>query len=106
MMLHICTTDSLAAGLEDIPPSECLLCGRVTMIATWCGPICKTCGAEPEAGASRSIARARRKTHLTRKEWAQVMGVKPKTVSVYDHDRPSKAYIERATQVIKQFFDS
>ena len=105
-ILHICTTDSLAAGLEDIPPFECILCGQPTMIATWCGPYCRTCGAQVDGGVGYSIGIARRKMGLTRKQWADMMGVKPKTVSVYDHSQPSKRYVDAATKAIKNHFGS
>lgn len=102
MLTHVCTTHSLAAGLEDIPPGECSMCGQVTVLSTWVGPICTTCGADFEAGIAWSIARARKQI-MPRKDWAKRLGLRPETVSSYDW-RPSKRYVEEAKRVIREHY--
>ena len=90
---HICTTDSLRAGCEDIPPLKCWLCGNQTMLVSWCDATCDTCGANSEDAGS-SINAARHRVGMTRKQFADEIGVKPSTVSSYDY-APSRVYVEK-----------
>lgn len=103
---HICTTDSLRAGIEQ-EAAECFVCGRKTMFMDWCGCRCDTCGADTAwdndlAGFIRSI---RKITGLSRTEIAEKANLKPSTIKRYEWCWPSKKYYEWFKTFIKSFYD-
>ena len=104
-MLHICTTESLRAGIDE-PAIECNVCGRKTMFLDYCGFRCDTCGADTAwdgdlAGFVRTI---RRKTKLTRKQISDKAGLKPATVKNYEWIHPSKKYFNWFKGFIKNHY--
>ena len=103
---HICTTNSLRAGINQ-PPFNCCVCDKQTMFVDWVGSKCDTCGADTAweenlAGFVRSI---RQRTKLTRKEIAQAAGLKPSTIKSYEWKHPSRKYYDWFRGFIKEFYE-
>ena len=103
--MHICTTESLRAGIDE-PPRECFICGKETLFMDWCGLNCDTCGADTAwendlAGFVRSI-----RTHsgLTRREIAVKAGLKPGTIKAYEWKWPSRKYRDWLAGFIREFY--
>ncbi len=103
MRTHICTTNSLRAGCEDIPSMICPVCENRTMFSDWVSSRCDTCGADTEGGLAYSYRMARYKTGLTRRQFAEKMGLKPSTISSYDY-RPSACYLDKAQKFFREHF--
>ncbi len=102
--LHICTNESLRAGMEDFPPSECNLCEHETMFVDWCGMMCHTCGADVEMGFQSSIVVARNRLYISRRQFAELTGYKYSTIKKYDFCGGSKPYYDKAKEVIKKLY--
>lgn len=67
-MIHICTTDSLAAGCEQFDVF-CPMCDS-KMTSTWVGATCKKCGFDTEYPTGRNMLHTREKLGLSRDEVA------------------------------------
>lgn len=102
--VHICTTQSLRAGI-DLPPLECDVCEQMTCYIDWCGTSCDTCGAMDagETYLSDYIREIRIRTGLSRKEIAVKAGLKPSTIKKYEWVHPSEKYHIWFKAFIKKF---
>ena len=103
---HICTTDSLRAGIPQ-HAHDCFMCGRETMFDDWVGAKCDTCGADTSwegdyAGLVRSV---RTRTMLSRKQFSKLIGLKPSTIKKYEFVYPSKKYYQKFRKVIAEFYN-
>lgn len=105
MNAHICITNSLRVGMEDMPPMECWLCGQKTMRLDSAGGRCDTCGADVE-DVCWSIGAARRKARIRRQDFAQALGVMPATVSNYEYGCASRTHIEKCRIYFKEHYAS
>jgi len=91
--MHICTTESFRAGIEQIP-GKCFMCGHNTMMPDWCGGHCDTCHADLswDGDCSGMVRTVRQSAGLTRKQIADKAGLKPSTIKKYEWCWPSKRY--------------
>lgn len=93
--VHICTIQSLAAGVPQQKGLKCPFCHhKGGVIMCWTGLYCGTCGFDGSwggdlAGQVRSI---REHTGLTRKEIAQRASLQPSTIKKYEWCWPSRHY--------------
>ena len=104
--IHVCTTNSLRAGI-DAPAMTCFLCGKKTMFLDWCGMKCDTCKADTAwdgdlAGQVRSV---RRHTGLSRKDIALESGLKQSTIKSYEWKLPSKKYYKWFKGFVARFYE-
>ena len=99
-MIHICTTDSLAAGCEQFD-IFCPICDS-KMTSTWVGATCKKCGFETDYPTGRNMLHIREKLGLSRDKVAKVLGVTRKTLKKYEFGMPSQAAWERFKDLIKE----
>ena len=90
---HLCTTQSLRAGV-DMPPSECPFCKHKALFMDWCGATCDTCGASFYDHSGFTLRDIRLKLGMTRRELADTAGLKPSTIKRYEWCGPSKRYWE------------
>ncbi len=106
ILLNIVSTKSLRAGLEDVTPVECPLCGCKTMCASYIDLLCDTCGFSPERANSMGDARKRycKEKDIKRPVWSMMMGVKTKTVSNYECIFPSSIYFEKCKNILSQHY--
>ncbi len=81
----------------------CPVCNNLTLFSDWVSSRCDTCGADMEGGIAYSHRMARRRTGLTRKQFAEKMGLKPSTISSYDY-RPSFSYLYKAQKFFREHF--
>ena len=91
MSIHICTTESLQAGV-DIPPSVCPFCKQRTLYAGWVSQDCRTCGASFCGELNYTVMRVRDGMKMSRKELAGHAGLKPSTIKRYEWVWPSRRY--------------
>ena len=101
--IHICTHDSLAAGIEQPEKMPCPICTE-KMLVTWVDIVCRNCGFNSEFDTSHAVRALRSRAKIKRSVFAQEMGVKPKTVSVYEHAPMPKKYWEKAKQYFIDYY--
>jgi len=102
--MHICTTKSLRAGLEDIPPIECPICKHVTMYSSWVSLECDTCGADTGYYLSDDLRHIRERTGMTRKQIAKELGYSQATVKNYEWTKTSQVYLNKFKRFIEEFY--
>jgi len=103
--MHVCTTQSLRAGLEHIAPTECRICEHKTVYTSCVGVECDTCGADFSHDNLPDLMRQiRQQTGLSRQEIAKELGYKPSTVKKYEWTRTSDVYWVKFRAFILQFY--
>jgi len=90
---HICTTESLQAGI-DIPPAECPFCRHVTLFAGWTSQDCRICRAAFCGDLGFTVRSVREGLKMSRKELAGHAGLRPSTIKRYEWVHPSRKYWE------------
>ena len=104
MSIHICTDESLRAGIDE-PPMECSFCGHQTLYIGWVDMTCTTCGAQSCDGDIRyTIQAVRHRMRFSRRELATEAGLSPKTLKNYEWCWPSKRYWEWLKGYTRRFY--
>jgi hypothetical protein len=103
--IHICTTESLRAGIES-EAFECFMCGKNTMFMDWVGAKCDTCQADTswEDNAAGLVRSVRKSTGLTRNDIAEKSGLKSSTIKSYEWKSPSNRYYQWFRRFIQEFY--
>lgn len=65
MTVFIDTAEMYRVGMEDIPPSQCRVCGHNTLYSDICGAMCHTCGADIESPRDKTILYVRLRSGLS-----------------------------------------
>lgn len=105
-LVHICTSESLSAGMESIPAQDCSLCGHKTLNFDYCGATCWTCGLDIGVPAHRNIKRARENLFITRRQFAALTNYAYSTVKKYDFCGGSQPYLEKSFEVLKCLYSN
>ena len=103
MTTHICTTDSLSAGV-DIPPSECPFCKKETLIATWVDSACSTCGFDTGRYAGENAMVVRQNMGFSRSHFADRIGYSKHTIKTYEWGDPSEIYMDAFRKFVHGFY--
>ena len=93
MSIHICTTESLQAGV-DMPPTICPFCRHKSLYAGWVGQDCRTCGASFSDHMGFTVRSVREGMKMTRREMAGHAGLRPSTIKHYEWIWPSRRYFD------------
>jgi hypothetical protein len=105
-MIHICTFDSLAAGLEDLDfVDECRICLKTAKQQTsWVALRCIACGHQYsfDEGTRGIVTSQRRMLKLTRRQLGEKIGYKPSTIKKYEWTWPTKAYREKLNDLVRE----
>jgi len=103
--IHICTKESLRAGLEDFPVTECNVCGHKTVYADWVGSLCDMCGSDMSWDyLSDNMRSIRIQTGLTRTQIAEKLGYTRATVKNYEFTKVTDAYWVKFKAFIRDFY--
>ncbi len=101
MLAHVCTTESLRAGI-DSPPMECPYCGKKTLLILWPSLNCTTCGYDSEY--RNPIKTMREITGLSRKDIALRTGLKASTIKKYEWCETSEKYLKWFKCFIREWY--
>lgn len=85
MNVFVCDANDLRAGLDDIPPCKCHVCGQNTMYTDYCGAMCHTCGADIESTRHSSITLIRKRASLTIQEIASKTGFQTDQINDFEN---------------------
>jgi hypothetical protein len=102
--MHICTTQSLRAGI-DIEPMLCGFCNHKTLFTSWVGAECDTCGADYGYQSLPGIVRSiREHTGLTRRQIADELGYKYETIKTYEFVKCSYVYRDKISKFVTKLY--
>jgi len=104
-VIHVATTKSYRAG-ADPTPLECAYCGHKTAFVSYVSLECDTCGADSawENDIAGQLKAIRVKSGISRRDLAQVAGLKTATIRTYECVWPSKAYYNWFLTFIRQHY--
>lgn len=105
-MIHVCTFDSLAAGLEDLDfVDECPIClETATQQTSWVSFRCTACkrSYSYDGGFRLIVSSQRVMLKLTRRQLGEKIGYAPSTIKKYEWTWPTKAYRERLNALVRE----
>lgn len=105
-LLHICTNDSLLAGAEKFE-MECHICGtKALQTIGYASGYCEHCKQhyDLEGWRGNTVYLRRIALGLKRREFAEMLGVKRKTLANCETSVCSKTVYDKSLVIFKQLF--